>query len=102
MWVSKMLRTIGKIAGVCAVVGSFVLVLSSRASIRAQADNWTPEYPMRLTPDRALAIVLASDRKLDYVPGEVLVRFRDGGGPAGQQRAMMALRSRPTSSNLRW
>src|SRR6266536_2618180 len=97
-----MLRTIGKIAGVSGAVGSFVLMLSSRASISAQGESWTPPHPMRLTPERALAIVLARDRKLDYVPGEVLVRFREGVGAAGQQRAMMALRSKPAPSSLRW
>src|SRR5258706_13031704 len=96
------MRTIGKIAGVWVAVGSCVLTLSSRASISAQAESWTPPHPMHLTPERALAMVLATDRKLDYVPGEVLVRFREGVGAAGQQRAMMALRSKPTPSNLRW
>src|SRR5258705_13483712 len=96
------MRTIGKIAGVWVAVGSCVLTLSSRASISAQAESWTPPHPMHLTPERALAMVLATDRKLDYVPGEVLVRFREGVGAAGQQRAMMALRSKPAPSNLRW
>ncbi len=57
---------------------------------------------MRLTPERALAFVAAGDRRLSYVPGEVLVRFRDGVGIAGQQRALTALRSRPQPSDLRW
>jgi serine protease len=96
------MRTIGAIAGVWVAVGSFVLLLSSRASVSAQAESWTPPHPMLLTPERALAIVLAKDRRLDYVPGEVLVRFREGVGTAGQQRAMMALRSKPSPSNLRW
>jgi serine protease len=47
-------------------------------------------------------VILASDRQLDYVPGEVLVKFRGGVGVAGQQRALSALRSRPLSSDLRW
>ena len=57
---------------------------------------------MLLAPARALAMVLASDRRVDYVPGEVLVRFRAGVSPAGQQRALMALRSRPAAADLRW
>jgi hypothetical protein len=36
------------------------------------------------------------------VPGEVLVRFREGVSAEGQQRAMMALRSKPSPSSLRW
>lgn len=96
------MRTIGTIAGVWVAVGSFVLLLSSRASISAQAESWTPPHPMLLTPERALAIVLANDRKLDYVPGEVLVRFREGVSVAGQQRALLSLRSKPAPSGLRW
>jgi len=83
-------------------VGAFVLVLSSRVPISAQAESWTPPHRMLLTQERALAMLLAKDRKLDYVPGEVLVRFREGVSAAGQQRAMMALRSKPAPSSLRW
>jgi serine protease len=96
------MRTIGKIAGVCVAVGSLVLVLSSRVSISAQAESWTAPHRMLLTPERALAMLLAKDRKLDYVPGEVLVRFREGVSADGQQRAMTALRSKPAPSSLRW
>ena len=92
------MRTIGKIAGGCIAAGSFVLVLSSRVSISAQTENWTAPHRMLLTPERAMAMVLAKDRKLDYVPGEVLVRFREGVSAAGQQRAMMSLRSKPAET----
>jgi len=57
---------------------------------------------MILTAQRALAFVQAADQKLDYVPGEVLVKFKDGVTTSGQQRALMALRSRPDVSELRW
>src|SRR5580765_5974001 len=96
------MRTIGRIAGACVAVGALVLVLSARVSISAQAESWTPPPQMRLTQERALAMLLAKDRKLDYVPGEVLVRFREGVSAAGQQRAMLALRSKPSPSSLRW
>jgi serine protease len=71
-------------------------------SIKAQSPSWTPPYPMILTPERALAFAQAADRKLDYVPGEVLVKFKPGVTPAGQQRSLMALRSRPAVSQLDW
>jgi len=96
------MRTIGKIAGSGVAAGAFALVLSSRVSISAQAESWTPPHRMLLTPERAWAMVLAKDRRLDYVPGEVLVRFREGVSAAGQQRAMMSLRSKPAPSSLRW
>src|SRR6266545_5893324 len=96
------MRRVGTVAGVSVAVGSFVLLLSSRQSISAQTDSWTPPHPMLLTPERALAIVQATDRKLDYVPGEVLVRFREGVSAGGQQRALMSLRSKPAATDLRW
>jgi serine protease len=78
-----------------------VLVLASATPI-AQSETWSAPHPMLLTPTRALAIVTASDRGLSYVPGEVIVQFRAGVTAAGQDRALLALRSRPTASDLRW
>lgn len=59
-------------------------------------------YRLRLTGERAEAILDAEARGLDYIPGEVLVKFRAGTSPAGEQRALMALRSRPPVSALQW
>lgn len=59
-------------------------------------------YPTRLTPARALAMVDAARRNLAYVPGEVLVKFKNGVGPAAQQRALRAVRSQPLVTDLRW
>ena len=39
---------------------------------------------------------------LDYLPGEVLVKFRRGVTAVGQQRALTASRSRTAASQLRW
>lgn len=57
---------------------------------------------LQLTADRAGAFLDAHDRHLTYVPGEVLVRFKSGISTAQQQRALMALRSRPPVGALRW
>jgi serine protease len=57
---------------------------------------------MILTPERALALVQAADQKLNYVPGEVVVKFKDGVTINGQQRVLDALRSRPMVGQLRW
>jgi serine protease len=57
---------------------------------------------LQLTADRAAALLDAHDRHLSYVPGEVLVRFKAGMSPAQQQRALMALRSRPSVGALHW
>jgi serine protease len=79
-----------------------VLTRSIGAQSGGQTEEWTPAHPMLLSASRALAIVTAFDRGLSYVPGEVLVRFRAGVTVAGQQRALMSLRSRPAPSDLRW
>ena len=96
------IRMAAKIGALALTAASIVFVVSSSRSISAQTDDWTPPYPMLLSADRALAFVRASDRDLPYVPGEVLVRFRDGLGPEAQQRALMAVRSRPAPGDLRW
>jgi serine protease len=98
-----------------AVVASAALsaawpLLSQHVPLRAQeaADLATPpaappqRYRLRLTLDRAAAFATAAGHRLNYVPGEVLVRFRDGVTPDGQQRALLGLRSRPSVSALRW
>ena len=81
---------------------ALVMGVSSTRSVHAQTDEWIAPHHMFLTPERAFAMVLAADRHLDYVPGEVLIRFREGVGTIGQQRALMALRSRPSPDDLRW
>jgi serine protease len=57
---------------------------------------------LQLTADRASALIEARRRRLDYVPGEVTVRFKPGMSASQQQRALMALRSRPSVDGLRW
>src|SRR5690606_38250534 len=59
-------------------------------------------YPLRLTPARVAALTTAALEGRQYVPGEVLVRFRDGVPVTGQQRALFSLRSRPSVAALRW
>ncbi len=62
----------------------------------------TDSYPLAMTADRAHAFLEAYDRHLDYLPGEVLVKFKDGTDVAGRQRALMALRSHPSVDALQW
>lgn len=95
-------RTIPRVVVAAATGTAAVLLVSSIAYLSAQSDAWNPPYRMLLTSDRALAFVLAADRKLSYVPGEVLVKFKPGVGAEGQERALRALRSRPTPNRLRW
>lgn len=49
------------------------------------------------------AYMEAAERNLDYLPGRVLVKFKDGVDPAGQASALRVLgRSEPTPSDLEW
>jgi serine protease len=95
-------RLVDRWAAGGAGAAALALVLASAASISAQSDEWVAPHPMRLTPARALAFVTAADRTLNYVPGEVLVQFRAGVTTAGQQQALMSIRSRPAVANLKW
>ena len=58
--------------------------------------------PVQLTPERIAAFADAQARHLDYLPGEVLVKFKAGMTPVQQQRALQSLRSRPSVNDLHW
>jgi len=51
---------------------------------------------------RAGALAEASARGLSYIPGEVLVKFRNRAGRRDPQRALAAVRSQSAVDNLRW
>ena len=71
---------------------------ATREQPRAQSSDPLPV----MSKERALAFVRAAEQHLDYVPGEVLVKFRAGTSPSQQQAALSALRSRPSTTDLRW
>jgi serine protease len=87
-----------------AVVVAWPLV-SDTGPARAQegaAPAPTAAVTSRITPARLAAIMDASSRQLDYLPGEVLVRFRDGVTTDGLQRTLSGVRSQPSLASLRW
>lgn len=55
-----------------------------------------------ISPERADEYVEAAVRRLDYLPGEVLIKFKDGVAPDREQRALDAVRSRPSVDSLEW
>jgi serine protease len=61
-----------------------------------------PPSPMRRDPARVQAMIDAREQHLDYVPGEVIVKFREGLSAASQQRALSTLSSRPSVNALEW
>jgi serine protease len=77
-------------------------MLLTAVPAHAQDPTWTSPYPLLMTPQRAEALVQAAHDRLTFVPGEVIIKFREGVALAGQQRALDALRSRPAASDLKW
>ena len=70
---------------------------SNDSPVRAQeaaSPSPTADVRSRWTPQRLTAVMEASNQQLDYVPGEVVVKFRDGVTVEGQQRALSGVRSR--------
>jgi subtilisin family serine protease len=57
---------------------------------------------MPVTSGRAQAIARARAQGLDYVPGEVIFKFKNGTPTFFQQRALMAIRSHPQLSDVHW
>ena len=88
----------------CVGVVALSLVVAGIAAtpspvVVAQGD--APVVPAIMPLERALRLIEAAERSLDYVPGEVIVRFKDGVSTSGQQRALDGVRSRPETSDLR-
>lgn len=90
------------VAGVLAAGAALVFVFA-RPEAQSPVGGDVRQIPaQRLSVERANAFVEAERRGLNYLPGEVIVRFKPGMAPDRQQRALMALRSRPDVSELEW
>jgi serine protease len=59
-------------------------------------------YDLLMTREQALAVARAWNEHLPYVPGEVLMKFRDGVSAEGRVRALAATRTGVTESNAKW
>lgn len=64
-------------------------------------DAQGPTIPL-LPREVVESFIQAATDHLDYLPGEVIVKFKPGVTVQGEQRALMALRSRPDVSALQW
>ena len=83
-------------AGVCTLAG-FLSLQGARVSAQQ-----TPAPRFRVTQAQLAAYQLAAARNLNYVPGEVLVKFRPGTSVNQQGRALSSLRSRPLPDRMQW
>jgi serine protease len=68
-----------------------------RPAPRVQRSGWRP-----LTAARAEAFVQAARLGLDYLPNEVLVKFKPGMGPADYGRALTIVSTQQTGDALDW
>jgi subtilisin family serine protease len=55
-----------------------------------------------MSAETTAAFIDAATSSLDYLPGEVIVKFKPGAGREGQQRALDVVRSRPSVDALEW
>ncbi|HXT30899.1 MAG TPA: hypothetical protein VN716_16500, partial [Vicinamibacterales bacterium] len=87
-----------RVAAACAALLAGVFI--ARAP-RAIGQDAPPPQPM-MSAERTAAFIDAARRSLDYLPGEVIVKFKPGATRDGQQRALDAVRSRPSVDSLEW
>ena len=83
-------------AGACALAG---LLSIPGASVNAQQD---PAPQFLTTATQLAAYTQAATRDLNYLPGEVIVKFRVGVSVNQQARALSSVRSRPSTDRLQW
>lgn len=91
-------RSVRKRVGIgMLIAGALVMARPPRL-----AGQLAPEPMAVMAAARVSAFVDAASRGLDYLPGEVLVKFKDGVTSSRQQRALDAVRSRPSVDALEW
>src|SRR2546423_11234152 len=86
-------------------VGVALVLLSASSYISGQqpADQTVAGSPVAVMSGAdAEAFAEAAANQLDYLPGEVVVKFKDGVERDAQQRALDVLRSRPAVDRLEW
>ncbi len=84
------LACVGVLAGFLSVQG---------AHVSAQQE---PAPQFLVTPAQLAAYEQAAIRKLNYLPGEVIVKFREGVSVNQQTRALSSIRSRPLPDRMQW
>ena len=84
------------------LVGLFSLAgFLSLQGARVSAQQ-TPAPQFLVTRAQLAAYEMAAARNLKYLPGEVLVKFREGVTVGQQTRALSSLRSRPLPDRMQW
>jgi serine protease len=83
-------------------VAAVAVALVSPLRIGAQSPAGALPYSTTLTPDMLAARLQAVREHMPYVPGEALVRFKDGFELTEQVRALRALRGGVAPAGMRW
>jgi serine protease len=76
------------------------LVVSNGRPVSAQQP--TLDFPLRMNAEQAESLRRVWNGELSYIPGELLVKFRDGSEPTGQRRALSVLRAGPSQRTEQW
>lgn len=97
VWLRPVAAAVGAVTALVFPIRQLTPPVAARALQAAQAP-----FEVRLTAARAQAFIDAQEGHLNYLPGEVLVKFKAGVSIDGEQRALMALRSRPDANGLEW
>jgi len=80
---------------------AFAAALST-STIPTTAQQRALPHDLLMSREQIAALVQAWNDRLPYLPGEVLVKFRDGVEATGQVRALSALRAGIEQRNVRW
>jgi serine protease len=72
------------------------------SATRTAAQQRTLAYDLLQSREQIEALRQAWNEKLPYLPGEVLIKFREGVEAAGRVRALSALRAGIEERNARW
>ena len=83
---------------VVAIVGAAWTAAAARQSVSARVVS--PAYPLRLSPERATALLDAIAQQRSYVAGEVLVKFKSGVTKPSRDRAVQSVSVGKTSDDL--
>src|SRR5436189_4123190 len=98
----NVLRRVSWTACTAAAAAVLGVALTTSSVLRGAQSALPAPIEATMTPAQVAALVDAIQRHLEYVPNEVVVKFKDGIDRADQQRALMSLRSRPAVDELRW
>ena len=95
-----MTRAFSKMFGVATAV-LLMAMLGSRPQARQEPTAVTGE-PMLADPVRAAAVLTAIRDGLDYIPGEVLIKFRPRTGLSAMQSVMALAPASSQGTSVRW